>query len=75
METKINFSNLVNQRYQTARADMREMNRLKAELDFNKQLQEELTHKKKIDEDQKKNSVDIENALGYNDLNEKLFLM
>ncbi len=60
-DLKINadFSATLNKRYENARRDMRRMNEIKAELDFNKMLQKELTQENKneneIETDDEKN--------------------
>ena len=45
MNIKVDFSDTLNHRYENAKKDMRQMNRIKAEIDFNKMLQKALTDK------------------------------
>lgn len=53
-DIKVGFKELLNQRYKNARQDMRQMNKIQEELDFNKRLQEELTQKPVEDDDDSK---------------------
>ena len=53
-DIKVGFKELLNQKYKNARQDMRQMNKIQAELDFNKRLQEELTQKPVDDDDDSK---------------------
>ena len=57
MNVNTDFSAILTKRYETAREDMQRMNNIKAELDFNKLLQEELTQKPIDDEEEKPTTI------------------